>query len=150
MIPSLFFSRLKVIISDIEQDSGVKLFKDVKVVIGYDKAMLRKLNFPSALIVVSGFLSDAEHPQIGNQAFSVMPFVVNKHDIFGECILTGSGNTKGLHYVSKKVHAAITGLQSLAGSINIVEGNHGGIIHEKGATAISHREFRCDVLLDAE
>lgn len=150
MIPSLFFSRIKTIITDIEQDVGVKMFKTVKVVSGFDKSMLARMTFPAALIVVSGFLSDTEHPQIGSQTFSVMSFVVNKTDVFGEYAIKGSGLTKGLHYISKKIHAAITGLQTLVGSINIIEGNHSGITYQSGNISIQHREFHCDVLLDAE
>jgi len=127
---------------------SLKLFGDVKVVSSYAKAFGSRLRYPSALIVVSGFLSDSEHPGIGEQSFSVISLVSNKTDVYGENLYTGSGESTGLHQVSRKVLEAITEIQSISGSINIQEGASGGTKFNSPNNTIVYREFKCSVLLE--
>lgn len=149
MTPSLFFSRLKAILEDIEISAGVKLFKDVKAVASYDANFLKRLRFPSALIVISGFMPDLEHPQIGEQSFSVIFATNNKTDVYGENVFIGSGVSTGLHDVERKVLEAISGLQTLSGSINIQESGIGGAKYATSKNiTIMYREFKCNVWLE--
>lgn len=149
MTPKTFFDRLKTLIRDIEKAPGELLFHDVKVVCSFDRSFLKRLRFPSALIVVSGFRSDVEHPEIGDQTFSIISFINNRYDIYGEKIFTGSGNTLGMHEVTRRVQSAIVNTQTLTDSISILEGDHGGIRFPTGNLNIMYREFSCHTLLEA-
>jgi len=147
MRPTLFFARMKDFVKTFTI-SGKSVFGDVKVVSGYSSKFLKRLRYPACLIVEGRFMNDREHPRIGFQTFSLVFLDQNKQDIYGENIITGSGETYGINLLSETLINELTTTHTLSDTIVIVENRMTGIKHIERNYSLAKREFTCSVLLD--